>query len=105
MKAKIEDRRSELEKTTHTELVVGLDEAMTRMGRDCGTVGKTGRSIAAWACRPADADRVMAWVQARGDMKRVRRVKPGIELRTYRGDHLSIYCVRDGHPAIEEGQR
>lgn len=95
----IEDRRTELEKTTHTELVVGEDKAMTEWGREAGRVGPRGRSLAGWACLPADADRVLAWAQARGDLKRVRHGGP---FRLYAGDHLSIYCVRDGHPALEE---
>lgn len=108
----IEDRRTELEKTTHTELVVGEDKAMTEWGREAGRVGPRGRSLAGWACLPADADRVLAWAQARGDLKRVRSDDGGrlaahglTAWRLGDGDHLSIYVVRDGHPAIEEAAR
>jgi hypothetical protein len=107
---RVEDRRTIREKYTHIEVIVGEDPTMTEWGREAGRVGPRGRSLAAWACLPTDADKVLAWVQARGDLKRVRRDDGGrlaihglTAWRLGDGDHLSIYVVREGHPSLEGG--
>jgi len=95
--AKVEDDRTDEQKKTHSVLIVGDDDFMTHWGRHCGKVGRSGKSRAAWACRPEDADSVEQWVWSRGDMKRVRRAA-----RVYpkRGDHIHIYVVDDQHVAL-----
>jgi hypothetical protein len=91
------DRRTDEERASHPVLVVGTDPGMTDWGREAGHVGKAGRSIAAWACRPGDVDTVMRWVKRRGDLKGARIARrPNVKA----GDHFSIYVVNDGHPAL-----
>lgn len=47
------------------------------------------KSFAAWACRPGEERACMDWVEARGDMKRIRLVlADGYQPR---GAHVSIY--------------
>jgi hypothetical protein len=95
--ALIDDRTDE-QRRTHTVLVLGTDDVMTRWGRECGMVGKTGRSIAAWACRPEHVQAVTAWAKGRNDLKRVRTAT---ECRFPRnGDHIHIYVVDDEHVAL-----
>lgn len=91
------DDRSDAQRQTHTVLVLGTDDVMTRWGRECGTVGRNGRSIAAWACEPQHVNTVMRWAKGRSDLKRVRRAT-----RVYpkRGDHIHVYVVTDEHPAL-----
>lgn len=95
--ATVEDDRTEEQRQTHSVLIVGDDDFMTRWGHSCGKVGRSGKSRAAWACRPEDADTVEKWVRSRGDMKRVRRAA-----RAYakRGDHIHIYLVGEQHIAL-----
>lgn len=101
---RIEDRRNEEQQTTHTVLIVGTDPTLTEWGREAGRVGKHGRSLAAWACRPGDADMVTAWVKRRGDLKGVRRWNGTYAPGLASGDHLSVYVVDAGHPALEVGR-
>lgn len=90
----IQDDRTDAERATHTWLVIGTDRWMSGWGGARG-----GASYAAWACRPEDRREVLAWVEGRGDMTRVREAmepyKPG------RGCvHLHVYVVDDEHPAL-----
>lgn len=97
--ATVIDDRTDDQRQTHSVLIVGDDGFMTRWGHQCGTVGKSGKSRAAWACRPEDADAVERWVRGRGDLSRVRRA-----VRAYakRGDHIHIYVVTDDHVSLEK---
>ena len=90
------DRRSTPQRTTHRWAVVGTDKAMSGCGGLGGAAG--GASYAAWACRDDDIDTVLQWVEGRSDMTRVRVV----DLDDYRPTcaHLSIYVVRNNHPAL-----
>jgi hypothetical protein len=92
------DDRTDTQRQTHTVLVLGTDDAMTRWGRRCGMVGKTGRSIAAWACEPRHVNTVMRWAEGRGDLKRVRTATECTFPK--KGDHIHIYVVTDEHPAL-----
>lgn len=94
----VEDRRSDEEKTTLTVIVSGIDPFMTDLGHRAGRIGP-GVSVAAWACRESDADRVAKWVRARGDLKNIRVSQT--YFRPNRIAHVSIYPVREGHPALE----
>jgi hypothetical protein len=95
--ATVIDDRTQEQRETHRVLICGTDGFMTRWGHRCGMVGKSGRSIAAWACTPGDAATVEAWVRTRGDLKRVRRA---IRVYPQKGDHIHIYVVTDAHPSI-----
>ena len=94
--ATVIDDRTDEQRQTHYALVVGTDAFLSRMGRGCGMCR---RSIAAWACEPRDAIHVEQWVRSRAEMKRVRRATHRIKGR--KGDHIHIYVVTDGHPALE----
>ena len=93
MTPEIEDRRTPEQRVTHTVIVMGVDIPMSGWGKATG-----GDSIAAWACRPEDRDRVEAWVRGRRDIVRVT-VTDG--LRVPRGcAHFSLYVVDVGHTAM-----
>jgi hypothetical protein len=91
------DDRTDAQRQTHSVLIVGDDGFMTRLGPRCGTVGKAGKSRAAWACTPEHADTVERWVRGRNDLKRVRRA---VRVYPKRGDHIHVYVVTDDHPAL-----
>ncbi len=67
-----------------------------------------GASVAGWACRDEDADRVFKWVKGHSDMRRVRLVRDrgGLDMWIPRAAygasvvHFHIYAVRPGHPAL-----
>ncbi len=88
-----QDDRTALERHTHSIIVVGTDSFLSGWGAAEG-----GRSLAGWACRPEDVDKVEAWVRARSDMRRVK-----IRYNNYKPKgpgHYHIYCVRPGHSAL-----
>ena len=88
----VQDRRSPEERRTHTVIVRGIDRALSGWGEATG-----GTSIAAWACRPHDRDRVEAWVRNRRDLDRVIVTD---RVRVPRGcAHYMVYVVDDDHPA------
>lgn len=88
----VKDRRSLDEQYTHNTIIMGTDRGLSGWG---GATG--GTSVAAWACRPVDADAVEAWVRARSDISRVT-VTEGVCVP--RGcAHFSLYVVHDGHAA------
>lgn len=89
----MKDDRTPDQRATHTILVAGNDSCLTGWGD-----AKSGRSIAAWACTPANALSVERWVRSRTDMERVRILHDPVYGRT--GDHIHIYVVTDGHPAL-----
>jgi len=93
-----QDDRTETEQTTHQILIVGTDSFLSGWGFAQGGV-----SYAAWAVRPEDQNKVHAWVESRGEMKRVRVTvdRPGARYRPKANGHLHIYVVRDGHPALD----
>jgi len=95
---KLEDDRTEEQKTTHYLAVVARDKFMSGWGGARG-----GASRAAWAVDPnstVNPDRVFNWVKSRSEMKNVNLV----DLRTYRPPggtaHFHVYVVEDSsHPA------
>lgn len=91
--AQLQDDRTDAQTKTHYWGIAGTDRYLSGWGRAQG-----GSSVAVWACKPDDADRVRAWVESRSDMLRVRDV----DLRTYRpkAAHTHIYVVEDGRPAL-----
>lgn len=94
----IQDDRTTEQKFTHRWLVIGTDSFLSGWGKAEG-----GQSYEAWAYKPINRDKVLRWVKARSDMKRVREaVDNGGNLR-YRPSgpgHCHIYVVDDGHPAL-----
>ena len=91
---KIQDDRTLEQKATHTVLIIGTDSFMSGWGE-----AKGGASYAAWACEPKDAPQVLAWVERRTDMKRVRVVYGDYRPNSQLCAHLHIYVVDDNHPA------
>lgn len=89
----LEDDRSAEEKKTHSVLVVGTDKFMSGWGKAAG-----GKSYAAWACLPEDADHVLQWVESRKDMKRVRVVYGSWHPKGT--GHAHIYRVDRDHAAL-----
>lgn len=65
----IQDDRTPEQRETHTLLAVGTDSFMSGWGG-----ARNGASYAAWAATPENASACLAWVESRGDMKRVREV-------------------------------
>lgn len=65
----IQDDRTEEQKKSLTCLVIGTDSFLSGWGEVEG-----GASYAAWACAPELQRDMIAWVERRGDMKRVRVV-------------------------------
>jgi len=91
---RIDDRTDE-QRTTHVVLVKARDNFMSGWGQ-C----RNGYSVAAWACRPQDAQAVHAWVSARDEMRYVAVV--GDNYRPPRTtEHYHIYVVGDNHRALE----
>lgn len=89
----IQDDRTDAEKQTHTTLIAGTDSCMSGWGSAEG-----GKSIAVWACEEGELSRVLSWVDARSEMKRVRRVYDPYKPKG--NGHCHIYVVRHGHPAL-----
>lgn len=91
---KIKDNRTEDQKNTHACLVVGTDTFMSNWGDASGKA-----SYAAWACEPADVQKVTEYVAGRCDMKNVRMVidRPGSRYRPSARycAHLHIYLWSD----------
>ena len=96
----ITDNRTPEQRERLTVAAVGTDPAMSG-----GAFANGGTSYAAWACRPEHLPDVRAWVESRGDMRRVREVQiNGYRPRTRPGfansGSLHIYAVEPGHPAL-----
>ena len=89
----VRDDRTPRQRDTHNWLVIGTDKFLSGWGKAEG-----GASYAVWACKPEDRLRVLAWVENRSDMKRVREAT-GPYRPSGKGD-CHIYVVDDGHPAI-----
>lgn len=90
-----QDDRTEEQRATHTWAVAMTDAFMSGWGRAEGGV-----SVAAWACRHDDIDRVEAWVRSRREARRVRIVRPN-QWRPRGNGHVHIYVVEAGHPALK----
>lgn len=87
----LKDDRTPQQKITHTVLIGGIDSCLSGWG---GAEG--GLSRAYWACPPEQADTVEAWVESRGDIRKVtRRDKPSTDAK-----HVHIYVVTPTHPAL-----
>lgn len=89
-----QDDRTDEQRRTHTIIVSAIDRFMSGWGG-----AKGGKSIAAWACKPEHADRVFAWVKARGEMRNVRMSDHAFRKGAA---HTHIYVVSDGHPSLGE---
>jgi len=89
------DDRTPEQKLSHTCLIVGTDSFMSWWGE-----AKGGLSYAAWACKPEHRSKVLAWVSARKEMKRVREVSDPYYPKSNICAHLHIYVVDDKHPSI-----
>ncbi len=90
---RVRDDRTEEQKQTHTWIVAGTDRILSGWG-----LAADGKSIAAWACLPENRHKVLAWVEARTDMSRVREVV-GHYRPSGKGD-CHIYVVDAEHPAL-----
>lgn len=91
MKTNFIDERTAGEHHTHRCVVVALDKFMSGWGK------APGKSWACWACRPEDREQVERWVRGRDELRRVRvgdPPKPSLR------DHVHVYVIRDGHPAL-----
>ena len=80
----------------HDCFIGGIDTTLSGWG---GAEG--GRSFAVWACTDSDADRVMEWVKSRCDIKKPRFIAGSLTTRA--NDHVSVYVVGPGHPALMNG--
>jgi len=89
------DDRTGGQKKTHRCLITATDRFMSGWG-----MAKGGASKCAWACRPEDAEKVLAWVDSRSDMKYVAYRGPKDRPWYPRAAHVHIYVVTEGHPAL-----
>ena len=89
----LQDDRTPEQKNTHDWLIVGTDSFMSGWGK-----AENGVSYAAWACREEDKGEVMAWVEKRGEMKRVREVYGSYKPSGH--GHCHIYVVNENHPSV-----
>lgn len=88
----IQDDRTPAELLTHRTLIVGTDRFMSGWG-----LAKSGSSVAAWACKSEDESKVLAYVESRSEMKRVRVAYESAR-RRYRprsAAHFHIYVWSD----------
>ena len=90
---KTQDDRTPEQIKSHTVLVAMTDKFLSGWGK-----AERGKSYAAWACRPKDADRVLRWVESRSDALRVRVV--GNSWNPRGNGHTHIYVVNENHPAL-----
>ena len=81
--------------TGHDIFIGGIDTCMSGWG---GAEG--GRSFAIWACKYHESDRVMKWVESRGDIKKVCVIDGS--LTTKANDHVHVYVVGPNHPSLWE---
>jgi len=88
-----QDDRTPEEHKTHTWLVTATDRFMSGWGH-----AATGVSKVAWACRQEHMDAVLAWVEAREEMKYVDVHRNDWHPRN--AAHVHIYTVNSNHPAI-----
>lgn len=97
---KIQDDRHDFnevsEVITHTNLIGGKDSFMSGWGR-----AKHGVSYAYWACTDDQVDRVIQWICSRSDQPNPKHIDDTQLPKGGPDDHLHIYCVRDGHPALD----
>lgn len=89
------DDRNTHQQTTHTHLITATDRCFSGWGMASG-----GLSKCAWACRPCDFDKILAWVESRRDMKYVNCNFSG-KWRPSNAAHVHIYVVTDSHPALQ----
>lgn len=98
---KLVDDRTEVQKLTHTWLVVMTDRFMSGWGE-----AKGGVSYAAWACTYENLSQVEAWVRSRSEAMRVRVTRDGGAFKKpyrYRPSgtgHCHIYVVNEEHASL-----
>jgi hypothetical protein len=99
MKTVLQDDRTPEQKKTHTRAIVATDRFMSGWGG-----ASKGLSKCAWAYDPntQDAAALLAWVEARREMKYVNfatlaKYRPGP-----RCEHFHIYVAGDNHPAFNK---
>ena len=91
MTTTIEDDRTDAERQTLTELIGGRDSFMSGWGKASG-----GGSFAFWACTPAQAADVRAWVVSRDEFTLVE-----FERMSQQATHCHIYAVNtNDHAAL-----
>jgi hypothetical protein len=91
----LKDERTEEQKKTHNILITATDKFMSGWGQ-----ARDGLSKCAWACDTHEkADKILAWVQSREEMKYVN-IHYRNEWRPRNAAHVSIYVVGENHPAI-----
>lgn len=96
---KYQDDRTEKEREELTVLIGGVDRFLSGWGGARG-----GLSVAAWACREEDAEKVFAWVDSRDDIKKTRQADDGDFQVPSNTAHFHVYAVRPGHPALGEAK-
>jgi hypothetical protein len=94
----IVDDRTEEQQRTHTVLMGGIDRCMSGWG---GAENRLSRAYWAVPNNADQADSLWRWVASRGDISRPTVYYHGLpgHIRSS-GDHIHIYVVRDGHPAL-----
>ena len=98
------DNRTGEETETHTILIGGVDTFLSGWGppKYHGV-----KSRAYWACRPEGVEHVWAWVESREEFPNVEVRVPGkrdpylyLTGTTRMADFVTIYVVRENHPAL-----
>ena len=93
------DDRTDRQMQSHQYLVIGTDTFLSGRGETEG-----GKSYAVWACRDNNEQKeIMAWVESRSDMNRVR-----LHVGAYKPHgkgHCHVYVVSESHPALKSMYR
>lgn len=88
------DERTMEQRKTHTWLVTATDRFMSGWG-ECAS----GNSKCAWACKLADVDKVLSWVESRDEMKYINVTnRPWYP---HNAEHVHIYVVEDWHRSLQ----
>lgn len=93
-KTVLKDDRTEAERLTHTDVIIGRDTFLSGWGHAENKI-----SFAGWACEPQYAQVVKAWVKSRSDMRNVKIVSSDYE-PSGSNWHYHIYVVNEGHPSL-----
>jgi len=89
------DDRTNDQVVTHTHLVGGRDSFMSGWGLAPGI------SYAYWACTDDQLPLVEKWVYSRDDQPRPKVIDESRLPTLSKGDQGHVYCIRDGHPALQ----
>ena len=91
----IQDDRDKGQKITHPWLITAMDSLLSGWGRAGG-----GKSRVAWACKPEDIYKVLAWVEKKEEMKYVN-LHYNKDYRPRNFVHLHIYVITNNHAALK----